>query len=336
MINHRVSTILLRQSGLKSNAFKTFNVLRSPSIEANLPSDSSDFRKNSSRYAMVGHNRHGHDGIFGFKSSDDLEELNMAPNDPEKKQKEQFKKANLGSMIEQIRILVPNILNKSLPKSVISNNVLLRVCPTHFQEYNAYIPTLKGHVSYFTTCKTLQFILTSVILNPKVQLHIQSIRTNSNSGDSALNFHGVNADSTKIIVRWTTCAEGCFHLSPNDTKETGTKIDTSSYHSTSDAKLGSHRWSKLDTLKLVNKTNNEDVIEIQGNSSPSLTNTLSHLTTGLIGLKKENKRLERVISGLFIFELNEDNDKINVHTIENVNVVEKSEPQDINGELRVC
>lgn len=57
-----------------------------------------------------------------------------------------------------------------------------------------------------------------------------------------------------------------------------------------------------------------------------------------MGLTKEPKKLERVLSGLFIFELDEDNTKVLVHTIENMEIIERFEPKeadDVNA-LRVC
>lgn len=244
---------------------------------------------------------------------------------------EQSKKANLGSMIDEIKLIVPNIVNKSVPKEIVSSEVLLRICPTHFAEFNAYLPNIKGHVSYYTTCKTLQLILTSLVLNPKVKLHIQSIRTSkgtSSSNENKPDYQCVFPDSTKIYVRWSTCAEGCFHLS------TGESDRTDDFHSTSDAKLGSHSWSKLDTSKFFNST--DSVQTPESKTLPLIKTTISDVTTSLIGLTKEDRKLERVISGLFIFELNEDNSKIIVHTVEDVDVVERTEFEDLDDKLRVC
>lgn len=229
----------------------------------------------------------------------------------------QERKANLGAIIDQIKLMVPNIVNKSLPKDMIGPEVLLRICPTHFAEFNAYLPRIKGHVSYYTTFKALQVILTLVVLNPKVQVHITSIRTTDLAPASdSIDYLCVYLDSTKIYVRWTTCSEGCFHL-----EGTGTEV-----HSTSDAKLGAHRWLRFDTQHLIDESA----------AKMSVKTALGKLTTGLIGLTKEENRLERVISGLFIFELNKDNSKIIVHTIEDVDVVERTEFEDVNGKLRVC
>ncbi|ABN67026.2 conserved hypothetical protein [Scheffersomyces stipitis CBS 6054] len=249
--------------------------------------------------------------------------------DPETR-KELQRKANIGTMIEEIKKLVPNILGKSLPKSIISPEISLRICPSHFDEFNAYLPNLKGHVTYYATCKAIQLFMTSVVLSPKVQLHIQQIRVSTSPDPWA-----VYADTTKIHVRWSTCSEGCFHLS-NDLQESvkddGTNVEEN-FQSTSAAKLGAHRWSKLDTMKILREQDSPGGIS---KTLPSITSTLARLPAALIGLTKENKKLERVISGIFIFELNEDNDKIIVHTIENVDVIERFEAEDIDSELRVC
>lgn len=328
MLNRKGLKVLSRQPILKQlyychNRYKSNRIKFNSPVHSVVPSEYSYQTKKLNKQNGA------------FQDSTELTSSNLNISDPLSEYsdldlKEQVKKANLGSMTDELRALIPNILNKSLPKSIISRDIHLRICPTHFQEFNAYFPTLKGHVSYYTTCKTLQFILTSIVLNPKVKLHIQSVKTNRNSGDL---FPGLQSDcpsSTKIYVRWNTCMEGCFHLSPTDINGNEESNDTSNYYSTSDAKLGSHKWAKFDTKKLVDNPTSSSP------ASPSVTTTLTHLTTGLIGLTKEHKRLERVISGIFIFELNESNDKVLVHTIEDVNVIEKTETQDIDGELRVC
>lgn len=330
MIYRRGSKVLLRHSRLKYSSCKKQYVssLRNIKLESPIPTLTSP----PLFYNRTILSPNNVKNLTNFKFTDsiptrsDLSSEDLKPNP-----KDQLRKANLGTMTDELRALIPNILNKSLPKKIVSNNVHLRICPTHFQEFNAYFPTLKGHVSYYTTCKTLQFILTSIVLNPKVKLHIQSIKTNAAKGDLGPEIQSVHSGSTKIYVRWNTCLEGCDHLSPNEIMKGQHSGNISNYHSTSDAKLGSHKWSKLDTKKLVNNSNGQSI-----KSSPSVTTTLSHLTSGLIGLTKEHNKLERVISGIFIFELNENNDKIIVHTVEDVNVIEKTETQDIDGELRVC
>lgn len=225
----------------------------------------------------------------------------------------QERKANLGHMIEELKVLVPNILHKSLPKPIISKNIVLRICPTHFNEYNAYIPALKGQMSYYATCKAIQMVLTSVVLSPKVRLHIQSIRVTCENDPQT-----IYPNSTKIHIRWTTCSENCSHLS----------IDDSEFHSTSNARLGSHKWKKLDSQPFIQNEKNSNI-------SKTMT-TISQLTLALKGLTKESKKLERIISGIFIFELNSMNDEIIVHTIEDIDIIERTELLEINDGLRIC
>lgn len=243
---------------------------------------------------------------------------------------EQERKANLGKILELLKELVPNILVKALPKEIISKDIMLRICPTHFEELNAYIPVLKGHVSYYATSKALQLILTSVVLNPKVKLHIQSVRVCPPSDEAHQEFYGVYPNSAKIIIKWSSCPEGCSHLSISEPDEEEEKI--ANHLSTSDAKLGTHSWSKVDTNKLFNSGKKAK----GAGKGPSITATLEHLVNSLIGLTREGGKLERTISGIFIFELNENNDKIIVHTIENIEVIEKRDPQNANSQLRVC
>lgn len=232
-------------------------------------------------------------------------------------QQAQERKANLGSTIEYLQSTIPNLLERSFDKSKISPNIHLRICPSQFDEH--YLPHLRGHVTYFTACKTIQLFMTSVILSPKVKLHIQSVRVHAGPDPQAM-----LDDTTKVIVRWSTCPEECPHLSHGD--------DDNNFHSTSHAHLGAHKWSKLDTLKLfVNNRQQEEMR--RGLRLSYLTGVLGKLPSTLMGLTKEKKKLERVISGLFIFELTEDNSQILVHTIENVDVVERFEPEEVDSTL---
>lgn len=236
---------------------------------------------------------------------------------------DQERKANLGKMIEDLKLLLPNVLKKSLPKLMISSDVLLRVCPTHFDEFNAYLPNIKGHVTYYTTLKTIQMVLSSVILNPKVKLHLHSIKI-MNPQESNIEYLCVYPESTKIQVRWSTCNEGCHHLMEDNNEM---DEDNHNFQSTSNAKFGSHRWSKVDPSKFSGLDNKKSI--------NSIGRTIAHLSTGSIGLSKEKQRLERMISGIFIFELNKDHTEILVHTIEDVDIIEKPEAQEVSA-LRIC
>lgn len=209
--------------------------------------------------------------------------------------------ANLGSTIDELRRLVPDLLIKSIPKQLTSSQIVLRICPTRLHKLNSFLPTsVKGQVSYYTTFKAIQLVLTSVVLHEKVKFHIQSLKVVTED-----DLQSFSPNSTKIRVRWVTCSPGCLHLSNNE----------NNFHSTSAAKLGSHSIDKITGI----------------NGIPS---AVAQLSKSWLSKEKELK-LERVLSGIFIFELNAENDRIVVHTVEDIDLVEKLEEETV-GSLRVC
>ncbi|GEQ69765.1 hypothetical protein JCM33374_g3439 [Metschnikowia sp. JCM 33374] len=240
---------------------------------------------------------------------------------------EQKRISNLGSTMNHLRALVPTLLQKSLPKTLLSPDILLRICPSYFEKINAYLPNIKGHVSYYATCKAAQLFLTSLILNPQAHLHIESIRTSKFPDPSCLYTY-----STKIFVRWSTCPEGCSHLlipKVITNSSSGPKVDTSpgdENFSTSRAKLGSHSWSSIDPVEVLDYS--------KGNWS--ISGSIADLGKGIVGLRKDDSKLERIISGVFIFELNEANDTIMVHTIDNLNIIERTAEHNVGNKLRIC
>lgn len=235
---------------------------------------------------------------------------------------QQVKLSNMGSMIDNLKDLVPQLLHKSFPKNMVLSDVLLRICPSHLELFNSYLPTIKGRVSYYATCKAIQMFFTSWVLNPRVKLHIQLIRTSHFPEANCVYSH-----STKIYVRWSTCSDGCTHLlEPEPEAPHLAEGSAQASQSTSKATLGSHRWASFDTEKFAGSSENVW----------SLSTSLADLTKGIIGVKQEDIRLERIILGVFIFELNEDNTEILVHTVEDMNVVEHEQEALAQQKLRVC
>lgn len=232
---------------------------------------------------------------------------------------------NLGSMTDRLKTLVPMLLQKSLPKALILPDVLLRICPTHFEQINSYLPNIKGHVSYYATCKATQLFLTSLVLNPRAHLHIELIRT-SNFPDP----NCVYTRSSKIFIRWSTCPEGCSHLSNTNTlSDSASLVDDvseSDSFSTTNAKLGSHRWSSIDAVQVL--------ADLKRNWT--IPGSISDLGKGIVGLKKDDSKLERIILGIFIFELNDQNDQVVVHTIDNLNIIERRTEENVGNKLRIC
>lgn len=278
-------------------------------------------------HALVGSSKHLSYCLVPTENPSKLGQLlnSQGPNDSDNPDTDiQEKLANLGSMIDELKRLVPNLLHKSFPKSLLLPDILLRLSPTHFELLNMILPNIQGHVSYYAACKAIQLFSTSVILNPQAQLHIQSIRTSNFPEPST-----VFPDSTKIYIRWNTCSEGCVHLLRDRTDgDSGPDSgpDSGDSYSTSKAMMGAHRWTDFDPDKVLTHES----------STRSVVSYLADLTKGLIGLKREDTALERVILGVFIFELSKDNSQVLVHTIEDMTVVERREEHGVEEKLRVC
>lgn len=228
----------------------------------------------------------------------------------------QDKKANLGSTIDLLKELVPDILHQSLPKELLTNDVVLRVLPTHFSDVNAYLPPLKGHVSYYATAKAIQLYINSLVGNPHVKLHILSVRT-TDSPDVQC----IYPNSKKIIFRWITCNSQCDHL---ETRKT--------YSNTR-----SYKFNPSNVADFIHNNQAESEPAPKKLNLLTISSTLANVTQGLLnGLATPggSDKVETVLSGIFVFELNDDNSQIMVHTIEDVDVIERyDEVQDPVGGL---
>ena len=251
---------------------------------------------------------------------------------------EQQKKVNLGKMIMELKELVPGILEESLPKRLVDDKIVFRICPTYLKENNGYFPLVKGAIAYYSTCRVLQLLVSCFILTPKVKIHVQSIRVLASGNAGAPSLQGVFPESNKIYMRWSTCSEECEHLLVEDKSSNASenmKKETHSSYSNLEPR-GSSELGHTKGKALLFGNLNRSLISQNKTSSPSLSVTLSHLLRSLIGLKRERKKLERIISGVFIFDLSEDNERLIAHTIENIDIIEKKEMQNANGELKIC
>lgn len=241
-----------------------------------------------------------------FFAGDDLPEQVSEP--------EQTRRANLGQTTDRLRALVPLLLQKSLPKEMLLHDILLRICPSHFDLINAFLPNIKGHVLYYATCKAAQIFFTSFVLNPLTKLHIQLMRVSRSAGH--------DDGTTKIYMRWLTCTEGCLHLLGSH-EQSENEPDS---FATAKAKLGVHSWALVDPGR---------VLPDQGHSW-TVSNSIADLGKGLVGLTKDEPKLERIVSGIFIFDLDEENTHVTVHTVEDMNITERRDELSISNKLRVC
>lgn len=212
----------------------------------------------------------------------------------------QNRTANLGSMVDSIRERIPNILHKSLPSEMLDNDVMLAICPIS----HPFIPLLKGQLSYFTACKTLQLIMNHFVLNSKTNLHIYKLEVFRPAGtgmsdeeifdEHSRSFHdfqkspqyGIFPMSTKVIVKWRTCDANCDHHQ---------------------VKSGRDKSIDLSPLLFLNFSN-------------TTTNGLIKMINSLANSTTEG---HNAVHGVFIFELNSNHDAIKVHTIETLELIQQ-------------
>ncbi|CCH44215.1 hypothetical protein BN7_3774 [Wickerhamomyces ciferrii] len=208
----------------------------------------------------------------------------------------QQKKANIGKIIDHLRNIIPDALHTVSDSQYLDDDIILRVAPTITN-----LPILKGRVSYLTTLKATQFIMTNFLLNPKVKLHITDIKVedhgefSSNLGSSiGKSGYGIYEWSTKIVFKWRTCLDECEHL-----------VERSST-----AKQGSHIFDKFDIKKLWGQ-----------DTSMQKENFIDDGTVK----KYDDDGFERVIYGIFVFELDPNCEKIIVHNVENIEMYDKKD-----------
>lgn len=267
--------------------------------------------------------------LLGCKQS----KTNEFKNEDDRKMKiKQDRLINANYLLEKLRSQVPELLQQSLSLELISKSVILRICPhTH-----PYIPVIKGQYGYFAAHKAIRMVVTNFLLNANVKLHILSINIQEPShevnsdklgqkgfeqqlidaipifNESLLNFpksksNGVFDWTYKIVVKWRTCTEDCEHLVTGGSK----------YHDTTEANLGSYNITKFDE-SIYKKIKFSDL----NNTVNGIFTAKSNEESGQVSGYSSG---ERVISGIFVFELTLDNKKILVQSLEDVEIVEKKD-----------
>lgn len=287
--------------------------IRKSQIIGNVPSVS--IVKNERNTVFINH-------ILNYSdNSSDNNQGNKDNKDPKIDKKYLERKANLGTMVQMLQIKVPNLLTKIIPCEFMSKDIIMRILPNKFPQ----IPTIKGPVLYTSTLKAIQKLVLLFYLNPESKIHITNLKiiepTNSMSSAELINLsidenvienghvdenravegspkqaQDVSKYTTKIKIKWRTCYSGCAHLQDKDT---------------TDAKLGSYSLDHFDWTKLL--------------KSPNPLQTLEGLAKNFDPTASNDTSVGRVLTGVFIFELDANNEKISVFTIDNMEILESKE-----------
>ncbi|CAM9012835.1 unnamed protein product [Wickerhamomyces anomalus] len=136
-------------------------------------------------------------------------------------------------------------------------------------------------------------ILKGRISNPQLNQGGDFVR----NGDLS-NYYGMFEKSDKIIIKWRTCLDDCNHL----------KLKKSGY-----ALKGSHILEKFDIKKLWNHALGND------------EKKLSEFNHGVSKVDDDSTGFERIIYGIFVFELDSNCEKIIVHNVENIEMYDKKD-----------
>ncbi|ODQ45468.1 hypothetical protein PICMEDRAFT_17936 [Pichia membranifaciens NRRL Y-2026] len=253
------------------------------------------------------------------------------------------RKANLGTIIQMLQFKIPNMLTDLLPPDFVSDKIILKVLPHQFPN----LPTFRGYLLYSSTLKAIQKILLMFYLNPDSKIHISDIKiiepTNSMSSDELINLsidsnHLENESlsensaprqdtskyTTKVKVKWRTCYSGCEHLQDAQT---------------TDAKWGSYSLDHFDWTKLLKSPNPLQTISLleAKKTIEGLAKTLDPLknisqsTGDSDNANNQNRTVGRILTGVFVFELDAPNEHIMVFTIDNMEILESKQTNFVNG-----
>ncbi|KAH3903207.1 Mco32p SCDLUD_000826 [Saccharomycodes ludwigii] len=229
--------------------------------------------------------------------------------------KSQSKLVNMGEMILYLeRHGVPEMLNKTISSDKLSDNIILRVLPTT----HPYLPVLRGKNSYKATMNTISLIVRNYLLlktNKNNKNNNNNSRNNTKIGNVII--HDANVQyklqiskiepilsddyknkchmynfylseiSDKIVVKW-------FVVSIVDENSNDTDIGMDNI--TDSSNLGSHL----------------------ANTSVDKINDIKH------HIRNDANKINTIFGGIFIFELDENNEKILVHTIDSVEMLDNT------------
>lgn len=208
--------------------------------------------------------------------------------------------ANLGQVTEYLtKEGVPNILQKNLDDEYLNDDIKLRLLPTT----HPYFPVLSGKSKYKASMNAIRLLTNKLILTRKSQVRITSaITLLKDKEDSILKARNFNCctKNDKLVIKWQSCSskEECDKLI----------IDVSG-KVTPFPKM---KDSKPPFLEYV----------LDPPSKPISGEAVRAQVKSLNSKEIEDGSTSRIIKGVFIFEFNEDNSQVIVHTIEEIEMID--------------
>ncbi|CEP64919.1 Mco32p LALA0_S15e00364g [Lachancea lanzarotensis] len=239
------------------------------------------------------------------------------------------KVANLGLMTEYLSSeAVPHLLHKPIKLEKLDPNITLRLFPTT----HAYLPRIQGITRYKHTMPLLTLVARSLVLHECSGLHVTGVETIT--GVSKEQRYNTITGNDKIVIHWQTCEDD------RDREVDQTNSTSAKKHSFTQADLDevgrkSDSSFNVTTHESINANTSPDQELLHYILSPDQKSSREFSGRPLTLLDELKKKLgsPRTLHGLFIFELNSDNTKILVHTIDNVEIFGRHEKQEAGASL---
>ncbi|CUS22724.1 LAQU0S06e04610g1_1 [Lachancea quebecensis] len=214
--------------------------------------------------------------------------------------------ANLGQMTEYLRLeAVPQMLSRSIDAGKLDTEIRLRLLPTT----HPYLPSIQGVNKYKHSMNAIALVIRNFVLNERCALHVTNVQTLAD-GRARARYNTVT-DADTVVVHWSTCTEGCEHLGPEGV--------------TSQAKFGLYkaRQASRGAAGLEDEHSKSEVLRYILDPGHKMSEKLMEQHASPADDLDARWQLSRVIHGVFIFEMNHDNTKIRVHTIDNVEMSDR-------------
>lgn len=214
-----------------------------------------------------------------------------------------LRRTNLGEITEYlINDGVPNFLQRSIKDSYLDEHIKLRLLPTT----HPYMPILQGRTKYKASLNAIRLITNNLILKKKCLLHINSVTTLLKDKEESLlkaKHYNCITQNDKLVIKWQSCSldEGYNHAIDN---------------------------GKVTSIPELNLSNGSPPPVIDYILHPSTKPFSGEMVSAHIdhhdasAQRNPNNSVSRIVKGIFIFEFNEENTQIVVHTIENVEMID--------------
>ncbi|SCU83390.1 LADA_0C11122g1_1 [Lachancea dasiensis] len=212
------------------------------------------------------------------------------------------KAANLGAMTEYLSSeAVPYMLNTTLKPEVLDREIKLRLLPTQ----HSYWPTISGRTKYKHSMTAIGLIVRTLMLHNHSILHVSGVETIS--GTSKGRRYNTITENDKVVIHWHSCKGDSLEMSPED-QASQAKSEASDIHRNNSTKREGE--PRLDPSHAM-----WQYILNPGQKFSQEMFSQNNL--------KADRESSRTIYGIFVFELNHDNTRVLVHTIDNAEFSEK-------------